>query len=131
VQELLQNNRSPVQGRRENRSGALLQGLLYCMACGRAMTPTSCRRNGKRYRYYLCCGAHRRGRETCPVPSILARVIEDAVLEQLQQQGPGIDLRCQTPSAQLRLVRLWIARVEYDGTQNKVTITFTRDTSSP
>jgi site-specific DNA recombinase len=62
VQELLQSNRGQI----ENRSGALLQGLLYCRSCGYAMTPTSCRPNGKGYRYYHCCGAHRRGRHTCP-----------------------------------------------------------------
>ena len=126
VQELLQSNR----GRIENRSGALLQGLLYCRSCGYAMTPTSCRPNGKGYRYYLCCGAHRRGRHTCPAPSIPARAIEDAVLEQLQHQVPDVDVGCQTLATQLRLVRLWIGRAEYDGTRNKVAITFARETCS-
>jgi site-specific DNA recombinase len=126
VQELLQSNR----GRIENQSGALLQGLLYCRSCGYTMTPTWSRPNGKRYRYYLCCGAHRRGRHTCPAPSIPARAIEDAVLEQLQQQVPDVDVRCQTLATQLRLVRLWIGRVDYDGPQNKAAITFARDTSS-
>ena len=126
VQELLQSNR----GRIENRSGALLQGLLYCRSCGYAMTPTSCRPSGKGYRYYLCCGAHRRGRNTCPAPSIPARAIEDAVLEQLQHQVPDVDVGCQTLATQLRLVRLWIGRAEYDGARNKVAITFARDTSS-
>jgi site-specific DNA recombinase len=131
VQDLLKNNHCRVRGRIENRSGALLQGLLYCRPCGRAMTPTSCRHGGKGYRYYLCCGAHRRGRQNCPAPSILGRAIEDAVLEQLQHQAPGVDVRCQTANAQLRLVRLWIGRVDYDGTQNKVAITFARNASSP
>jgi site-specific DNA recombinase len=126
VQELLQSNRCRI----ENRSGALLQGLLYCRSCGYAMTPTSCRPNGKSYRYYLCCGSHRRGRHTCPAPSIPARTIEDAVLEQLQHQVPDVDVGCQTPATQLRLIRLWIGRAEYDGKQNKVAITFARETCS-
>ena len=124
VQELLRDNRSPARGRVENRSGALLQGLLYCTACACAMTPTSSKRGGKHYRYYLCCGAHRRGRQSCPSRSIPARDIEETVLEQIQHQRPDLDVRGQTPGAQLRLVRLWISRVDYDGTQNKVAITF-------
>ena len=83
-----------------------------------------------KYRYYLACGAHRHGRQTCPDPSVSAGAIEDAVLEQLQHQAPDVDVRCQTPSAQLRLVRHWIGRVDYDGTQNKVIITFTPNRSS-
>jgi hypothetical protein len=94
------------------------------------MTPTSCHHNGKRYRYYLCCGAHRRGRQSCASQSIPAGTIEEAVLEQIQYQAPNVDVRCLTPGAQLRLVRLWIDRIDYDGAQNKVTITFTANGSS-
>jgi site-specific DNA recombinase len=124
VQDLLRNNRGSVRGRVENRSGALLQGLLYCTACAAAMTPTSSKCGGKRYRYYLCCGAHRRGRHNCPSGSIPARDIEEAVLGQIQTRDPHVDVRTEAPSAQLRLVRLWIRRVDCDGAQNKVAITF-------
>jgi site-specific DNA recombinase len=131
VQDLLKNNRGSVRGRVENRSGALLQGLLYCASCACAMTPTSARRGGKRYRYYLCCGAHRRGRQSCPAKSIPAWAIEAAVLEQIQNQVPNVDVRTEAPSTQLRLVRLWISRVNYDAAQNKVAITFNPTGSSP
>jgi site-specific DNA recombinase len=124
VQELLQNNRGSVRGRIENRSGALLQGLLYCTACACAMTPTSSKHGGKRYRYYLCCGAHRRGRPSCPSRSIPAWAIEETVLEQIQTREHPVDVRTEAPSAQLRLVRLWIGRVDYDAAQNKLVITF-------
>jgi site-specific DNA recombinase len=130
VQDLLHNNHSRVRGRVENRSAALLQGLLYCTSCACAMTPTSSSRAGKRYRYYLCCGAHRRGRQSCPSQSIPAGAIEEAVLEQIQTQAPDVDVRAATPSARLRLVRLWINRVDYHGAQNKVTITFNPTGSS-
>jgi site-specific DNA recombinase len=127
VQDLLRNNRGSVRGQVENRSGALLQGLLYCTACASAMTPTSSKGGGKRYRYYLCCGAHRRGRHNCPSGSIPARDIEEAVLEQIQIRLPNVDVRTEALGAQLRLVRLWIGRVDYDGAQNKVAITFRPD----
>ena len=86
--------------------------------------PTSSQRGGKRYRYYLCCGAHRRGRHNCPSGSIPAWAIEEVVLEQIQHQKPDLDVRGQTPGAQLYLVRLWIGRIDYDGAQNKVAIAF-------
>src|SRR5262249_24867811 len=124
VQDLLKNNHSQIRGRAENGSGALLQGMLYCTPCGRAMTPTSSSRAGKRYRYYLCCGAHRRGRQSCPSKSIPARDTEAAVLEQIQRQCPDVDVRKQPPSARLELVRHWISRVDYDGAEDKLAITF-------
>jgi site-specific DNA recombinase len=130
VQDLLRNNCGSVRGRVENRSGALLQGLLYCTSCACAMTPTSSQRGGKRYRYYLCCGAHRRGGQSCPAGSISARDIEETVLEQIQTRDPNVDVRNEAPSAQLRLVRLWIGRVDYDGAQNKLAITFNPTASS-
>jgi site-specific DNA recombinase len=130
VQDLLKNNRGSVRGRVENRSGALLQGLLYCTACACAMTPTSSIRGGKRYRYYLCCGAHRRGRQSCPAKSIPAWAIEETVLKQIQTRDPNVDVRTEAPSTQLRLVRLWIGRVDYDAAQNKVAITFNPTESS-
>jgi hypothetical protein len=49
------------------------------------------------------------------------------VLEQIQHQKPDLDVRGQTPGAQLRLVRHRIGRVDYDGTQNKLAITFRPD----
>jgi site-specific DNA recombinase len=124
VQDLLRNNRGSVRGRAENRSGALLQGLLYCTACACAMTPTSSKCGGKRYRYYFCCAAHRRGRQSCPAKSIPASAIEETVLEQIHARAPHVDVRTEAPSVQLRLVRLWVSRVDYDGAQNKVAITF-------
>jgi site-specific DNA recombinase len=130
VQDLLKNNRGSVRGRVENRSGALLQGLLYCTACACAMTPTSSKHGGKRYRYYLCCGAHRRGRQSCPAKSIPAWAIEETVLEQIQTRDPNVKVRTEAPSTQLRLVRLWIGRVDYDAAQNKVAITFNPSGSS-
>jgi site-specific DNA recombinase len=39
-----------------NQFGALLKGLLRCVACDAAMTPTHTTKGGcKRYRYYVCC----------------------------------------------------------------------------
>src|SRR5262249_2242487 len=103
---------------------------LYCTACACAMTPTSSKHSGKRYRYYLCCGAHRRGRQSCPAKSIPAWAIEETVLKQIQTRDPNVDVRTEAPSTQLRLVGLWIGRGDYDAAQNQVAITFNPTESS-
>jgi len=48
------------------RHPALLGGLLRCGACNCAMTLTATAKGAKRYRYYVCSKASKRGRKTCP-----------------------------------------------------------------
>jgi site-specific DNA recombinase len=67
---------------------ALLKGLLHCQPCGCAMTPAHSTRQGcKRYRYYVCSGAQKRGWQTCPSKSLPAAQIEQLVVGQIQQLG--------------------------------------------
>jgi site-specific DNA recombinase len=67
---------------------ALLKGLLRCQPCGCAMTPAHTTRQGrKRYRYYTCSGAQKRGWQTCPSKSLPAAQIEQLVVGQIQQLG--------------------------------------------
>jgi len=115
--------------RLRNKFGALLQGLLRCVPCGCAMTPTHAMRGSKCYRYYLCCAAHRHRRHSCPSKAIPAESIERLVLEQIGSLGldpaPGTSKERPTvlPSAdQFQLVQLRIERVDYDGAQGKVSI---------
>jgi len=129
VQDQLKDKRRSGGGSIPNKFGALLQGLLRCAPCGCAMTPTHAMRGRKCYRYYLCCRAHRHGRQTCPSKAIPAEPIERLVLEQIQSLSPCpnrgyTEAQASTSVEQLRLVRLLIERVEYDGAQGKVTISF-------
>src|SRR5208282_531207 len=129
VQAQLKDKRRSGGGLARNKFGALLQGLLRCAPCGYAMTPTHAIRGRKCYRYYLCCGAHRHGRQSCPSKAIPAEPIERLVLEQIESLGldPGLENsegRAPAQAQQLRLVQLRIERVDYDGTQGKVSITF-------
>jgi site-specific DNA recombinase len=136
---------------------ALLKGLLHCAPCGCAMTPAHTTRNGsRRYRYYVCTGAQKRGWQTCPSKSVPAAPIEELivgqiralahdpaalqeVLTQVRQEDdarPADAAAAQvvagseevvdplTPAEQARLVRLLVARVDYDGTRRKVAISF-------
>lgn len=67
-------------------SQALLQGKLRCAACGTAMTPASTsRKKNRRYAYYVCTTAQRRGWQNCPSKSLPAAPIEEYVLEQVRR----------------------------------------------
>ena len=51
---------------------------------GHAMTPSHTRKAGKLYRYYVATDAIRQGYAECPVRSVPASEIEDAVVAQVQ-----------------------------------------------
>ena len=63
---------------------ALLAGLVHCKSCQRPMIPTYTAKPGRRYRYYVCRAARQNGWSSCPTKSVPARMIEDAVLDQLR-----------------------------------------------
>jgi site-specific DNA recombinase len=88
VQTLLRPPGRAAAGPVRNAVGALLRGLLRCVPCGCAMTPTySCKNQTTRYRYYVCCSAQKRGFATCPSKAIPADAIEQLVLERIRQLG--------------------------------------------
>jgi len=63
---------------------ALLRGIIRCAHCGSAMGPTFTKRRGKFYRYYLCVNASKNGYDSCPVRTVPAADIEQAVVGQLR-----------------------------------------------
>jgi site-specific DNA recombinase len=88
VQALLQRNGRTGGALVRNKFGALLKGMLRCVPCGCAMTPTHTTKDGnKRYRYYVCSSAQKRGWHTCPSKSIPAGEIERFVVEQIKCIG--------------------------------------------
>jgi site-specific DNA recombinase len=88
VQALLQRNGNDTRVPVRSRVGALLQGLLRCVPCGCAMTPSFAAKNKtRRYRYYVCCAAQKRGWRTCPSKSLPAVEIERFVLDQIHALG--------------------------------------------
>jgi site-specific DNA recombinase len=88
VQALLERNGRTGGAPVRNKFGALLKGIIRCVPCDCAMTPSHTTRNGsKRYRYYVCCSAQKRGWDTCPSKSIPAGQIEDFVVEQIKCIG--------------------------------------------
>ncbi len=107
VQELLQRHRHRGSTER-NESGAILKGLLYCRPCGCAMSPTYSSKGSKRYRYYVCSQAQKRGWNHCPTQSIPAGQIERIVLAQISKVGQDSERlqKILTEASQQRHVRL-------------------------
>jgi len=88
VQSLLSRNGRTGGAAVRNKFGALLKGILRCVPCDCAMSPTHSTKNGtKRYRYYVCTTAQKRGWHNCPSKSIPAGEIEQFVVEQIRCIG--------------------------------------------
>lgn len=62
---------------------ALLRGLIFAPG-GHAMTPSHTRKAGKLYRYYVATDAIRQGHADCPVRSVPAAEVEEAVVAQVR-----------------------------------------------
>lgn len=86
VQTTLRSNRINSGDRLHGHSAGVLAGLMRCTACDSAMTHSTGggRTKSKRYRYYVCSKAMKRGRKTCPRPSLPADEIERFIIAQLQ-----------------------------------------------
>jgi site-specific DNA recombinase len=132
VQALLRRKR-PRQGARLGNA-ALLQGRLRCARCGCAMVSSHTTKGSRRYRYYVCSQAQKRGWKTCPAPSLPAGKIERLVSEQIQRLSAASGDEASAswwealPAlAQVRVVQRLVERVDYDGVQGTVAITFLAD----
>jgi hypothetical protein len=131
---LAQNGPGPT-GTERTPSEALLQGLLFCRPCGCAMTPAQVSRSNRRYRYYTCSAAQRKGWHTCPSKSLAAGAVERYILEQLASRMPGGRGQVQVPategsSDQRQRLRDCVARIDYDGTTGELAITLNAPSSS-
>jgi len=87
AQELLHGAGRGGEAPTGNRLGALLRGLLRCVPCGCAMTPSHSAKGVRRYRYYTCTRAQKRGWDACPSKSLPADEIERLVLERIRGVG--------------------------------------------
>jgi site-specific DNA recombinase len=135
VQALLVHNGPGRTGTERTPSEALLQGLLFCRPCGCAMTPAQASRGNRRYRYYTCSAAQRKGWHTCPSKSLPAAVVERYVLEQIASRMPAGRGQVQPPategpSDQRQHLRDRVARIDYDGTTGEMAITVNAPCSS-
>ena len=84
VRSILAENARRRGNRTRATTPALLKGIIRCRHCGCAMTPSHAKKNGKLYRYYLCMHASKNGHDTCPVKSVSAGEVEDAIIDQVR-----------------------------------------------
>lgn len=87
VQALLQKNGRTGGAETRNKHGALLKGLLHCTACVCTIVHHYSQKGTKRYRYYCCLSAQKRGWDTCPAPSLPAGEIEQFLIDQIKHIG--------------------------------------------
>ena len=87
VQAVLGRNGRTGGGVVKNKYGALLKGLLRCGPCKCSMGHAYSAQGTKRYRYYVCLRAQKRGWDKCPTKSVPAGEIEKFVIEQIKAIG--------------------------------------------
>src|SRR4051794_9295134 len=87
VQALLERNGRSGGAIVRNQFGAILKGLVRCVPCDCAMTPAHSTRGTKRYRYYTCSNAQKRGWDICPSKSVPAAELERFVVERIKGIG--------------------------------------------
>ena len=98
-----------------NKFGALLRGLIHCAPCGCAMSPTHTTRKGnRRYRYYVCSLAQKRGWATCPSKSIPAAQVEEFVVEQIKCIGRDPMLRADILAQARRQVEAQSSELDHE-----------------
>jgi site-specific DNA recombinase len=83
-QKLKENTRNPGHGHGPKLE-ALLRGLLYCAACGSAMSPSYSSSKNRRYRYYVCLRTMQRNGDGCTTRAVSAPVVEEAVIESVRR----------------------------------------------
>jgi site-specific DNA recombinase len=131
VQQMLTQRATFARGKARNKHNALLSGLLHCDACGTRMAYCYAVAHGRKYPYYLCLNARRKGWAVCPAKSLPAQRIEDSILEQLRTNQSAIASLSEWEqlerSWQIETIRARVKRIGYDGRSRQVSIQFHPD----
>ena len=95
VQSIMKSNGK--SGTTRNPTDAALRGILYCAHCNVPMLHTFTTKNKiRRYRYYMCMRAQKRGPESCPTCSLPAGEIEGFVAGRIRAIGDDATLLAET-----------------------------------
>src|ERR1035437_9648826 len=119
VQNLITHPAAFARGRSRNKHRALLSGLLHCESCAARMVYSYSGKNDRRYPYYVCLNAQRRGWAACPAKSLSARGIEESVLGQIREAQHGIfdsaEWERMDRTQQVEAIQTIVERIGYDG----------------
>jgi site-specific DNA recombinase len=128
VQKLIAHPAPPARGRLRNKHLALLGGLLWCESCAARMVYSYSGKNDRRYPYYVCLNAQRKGWAACPAKSLPARAIEESVVGQMREAHGGI---FKSPAweeidraRQVEAIQKIVERIGYDAASRLVSIRF-------
>jgi site-specific DNA recombinase len=128
VQALIAQGQALTRGRARNKHLALLNGLLFCESCVTRMVYTYAMKNGRKYPYYLCLHAQRKGWAECPAKSLPAHAIEASVLSRIREKHHGVfestEWEQMDRGRQVEAVQAVVERVGYDGTARQISIRF-------
>jgi len=128
VQKLIAQPSAALRGASRNKHLALLSGLLYCECCATRMVYSYAAKNGRKYPYYLCLNAQRKGWAVCPAKSLSARGIEESVLGQIREAQGGLvdpaEWEQMDRTSQVAAIQAIVERVGYDGAARQISIRF-------
>jgi site-specific DNA recombinase len=128
VQTLIRHRTVWARGPLRNKHQGLLSGLLYCTSCGTPMVYSYAASNGRKYPYYVCLNAQRKGWAVCPTKSLPVRAIEESVL--VRVRGAQYEILCagewetMDRSRQIEVIQGIVERVGYDGATQQISIRF-------
>jgi hypothetical protein len=128
VQSLIARPASFARGRSRNKHMALLSGLLYCDSCATRMVYSYSGKGDRKYPYYVCLNAQRKGWAVCPGKSLPARAIEESVLGRIREAQHGVldpvEWLQMDRAGQVEAIQAIVARVGYDGIAHQISIRF-------
>ena len=111
-----------------NKHLALLGGLLHCESCAAPMVYSHCQKKQRKYYYYVCLNAQRKGWAVCPAKSLPAQAAEQSVLSQIRKTQPASfeneRWEQMNRAQQVEAMQAHVERVSYDGVAGKLSIRF-------
>lgn len=117
VQALIRENGNGSGSVARNKHGALLRGLLYCGACGAAMSHHFAKKGQRLYRYYVCNSKQKQGLDVCSTPSLPAQEIDDFVVEQIRKLASDPELARQVFEKASRQQKAGIPKLKAERTR--------------
>jgi site-specific DNA recombinase len=128
VQTLINHPAAFPSGRSRNKHLALLSGLLFCESCAARMVYSYSGKNDRKYPYYVCLNAQRKGWANCPGKSLPAQAIEESVLGRIRDMQHGMFDPCEWEqmdrTRQVEAIHAVVERVGYDGAARQISIRF-------
>jgi site-specific DNA recombinase len=128
VQKLIAQPAASGRGASRNKHLALLSGLLYCEGCAARMVYSYSGTKDRRYPYYVCLNAQRRGWALCAAKALPARGIEESVLERIRETPRGIpdaaEWNRMERARQVEMIWATVERIGYDGAGRQISIRF-------